>query len=183
MPLLSKAWERRGLAVARIVIGVLWLTQAAWKLPPTFGCPPDFAVSVDYAMRTTGLCDWTGLMATYSVFPPHGWFVDTIIAPNLSWAGWGIFLLEAFLAVSLIFGLLVRLGGVLGLLMALNLLLGLWVVPHEWYWTYIMLMVLQWIFIVTAAGRVWGVDAVLIRRLQSRGEPSGRTARFLQALM
>jgi hypothetical protein len=63
-------------------------------------------------------------MAAYSIFPPHRWLVRTLIVPNLSWMGWGIFLIEVSLAVSLIFGLFTRLGGILGLLMALNLLLG-----------------------------------------------------------
>ena len=67
--------------------------------------------------------------------------------------------------------------------MALNLLLGLWVVPHEWYWTYIMLMVLQWIFFVTGAGRTFGIDARLIKRLQPRAEQGSRAARALLALM
>ena len=183
MQMLSRTWERAGLAVARVVVGILWLTQAAWKVPPSFGCPPDFAASIDYAQRTSGLCDWTGLMAAYSIFPPHGWFVRTIMVPNLSWMGWGVFLLEVFLAVSLIFGLFTRLGGILGLLMALNLLLGLWVVPHEWYWTYIMLMVLQWIFFVTGAGRKFGVDARLIKRLQPKAEQGSPVARALLALM
>jgi len=183
MQMLSKTWERAGLAVARVVIGILWLTQAAWKAPPSFGCPPDFAASIDTAHRTSGLCDWTGLMAAYSIFPPHGWFVRTIMVPNLSWMGWVVFLLEVFLAVSLIFGLFTRLGGIVGLLMALNLLLGLWLVPHEWYWTYIMLMVLQWIFFVTGAGRAFGIDARLIKRLQPRAEQGSRAARALLALM
>lgn len=183
MQVLSKGWERTGLAVARIIIGILWLTQAAWKLPPTFGCPPDFAASTDFAHRTTGLCDWTGLMGALSVFPPHQWLVQNIIIPNLSWVGWLIFMGEVFLGVSLILGLLTRLGGVVGLLMALNLLLGLWAVPHEWYWTYIMLMVLQWVFLVTAAGRILGMDARLIERLQPRAAAGDRVARALLWLM
>lgn len=183
MQMLSKTWERAGLTVARIIIGVLWLTQAAWKLPPSFGCPPDFAASTDFAHRTTGLCDWTGLMGAFSIFPPHQWLMQNFIIPNLSWVGWLIFLGEVFLGVSLIFGLFTRLGGLLGFLMALNLLLGLWEVPHEWYWTYIMLMVLQWVFLVTAAGRVLGVDARLIARLQPRATAGDPVAKALLWLM
>jgi len=183
MQMLSRGWERAGLAVARVIIGILWLTQAAWKLPPTFGCPPDFATSTDLVHRTTGLCDWTGLMGVFSIFPPHQWFVQHVIIPNLSWAGWLIFLGEVFLAVSLILGLLTRLGGLLGLLMALNLLLGLWNVPHEWYWTYIMLMALQWGFLVTAAGRALGVDARLVAWLQPKAAAGDRVAQALLWLM
>jgi uncharacterized membrane protein YphA (DoxX/SURF4 family) len=107
--------------------------------------------------------------------------VDRGLEPELD--GLGVFLLEVFLAISLIFGLFTRLGGILGLLMAFNLLLGLWEVPHEWYWTYIMLMVLQWIFFVTGAGRAFGVNARLIKRLQPRAEQGSRAAHALLALM
>ena len=52
-----------GLFLSRVIIGYLWFTQLLWKLPPTFGCPSDFAVSTSLTARTSGLCDWTGLMA------------------------------------------------------------------------------------------------------------------------
>ena len=52
-----------GLFLSRLIIGYLWFTQLLWKLPPTFGCPADFAVSTSLTARTSGLCDWTGLMA------------------------------------------------------------------------------------------------------------------------
>jgi hypothetical protein len=48
--------------------------------------------------------------------------------------------------------------------MALNLGIGLLEVPGEWPWSYIMLAMWQGVFLVTGAGRLWGVDAWLRRR-------------------
>ena len=66
--MLSKTWERAGLAVTRVVIGLLWLTRAAWKLPPSFGCPPDFAASIDYAsgpaVSAIGRASWRRLRSS-----------------------------------------------------------------------------------------------------------------------
>jgi hypothetical protein len=55
---------------------------------------------------------------------------------------------------------------------AANLLIGLAGVEHEWYWTYAMLLILCAIFAATAAGRVWGVDRILARKV-ARGEAPG----------
>ncbi len=155
---------RYGLFLARLVIGLLWVTQLAWKAPPTFGCPADFAASTSYTARTSGLCDWTGLMASYSILPIHAAFVKNIILPNIAWMGWLIFLMEAFIAASLVFGVLSRLGALVGIIQSINLFIGLIAVPHEWYWTYGMLITLQVIFFCIPPGRFLGVDVILRRR-------------------
>ena len=54
-----------GLGIVRIVIGILWLSQLFWKLPPTFGCPTPYAFSTK-TQFTSGLCDWTGREAAYA---------------------------------------------------------------------------------------------------------------------
>ncbi len=180
---LSEPWERVGLAAGRIVIGILWLTQLQWKMPPSFGCPADFAVSADLNHRTTGLCDWTGLMAVYSTQPLHRAFVENVIVPNIRWMGWGIWLLEAFFFVSLTFGLFTRFGSLLGILQSVNLYIGLTGLPFEWYWTYGMLVVLHWIFFFTTPGRTMGVDQFLIPAVKSRAATGNRFARGFLLLM
>ena len=181
MSMLTKNWERWGLALGRVIIGYLWFTQLGWKMPPTFGCLPGFAVG-DLA-HPEGLCGWTGVMAQYSIFAPHKAFVQSFVLPNISWLGWGVFLGEAFIALSLVLGLLTRLGGVAGFLMAVNLYLGLSVAPHEWYWSYAMLATLQLIFFFTAPGRVLGIDQFLIKTLQPKANGGNKLARFLLWLM
>ena len=181
MNMLTRNWERWGLALGRVIIGYLWFAQLGWKMPPTFGCLPGFAVG-DLA-NPMGLCGWTGVMARYSIFPPHQAFVQNFFLPNISWLGWGVFLGEAFVALSLISGLFTRLGGAAGFLMAVNLCLGLSAAPHEWYWTYGMLSTLQLIFFFTAPGRTLGVDGYLIKTLQPRADHGDRLARFVLWLM
>jgi len=183
MPMLEKGWERFGLAACRIVIGILWVTQLAWKLPPSFGCETGFAVSTDIAHRTAGLCDWTGLMGVYSLVPLHAALVRTVVSPNLGWMGWGIFILELAVAVSLVLGLLTRLGALLGLLQAVNLFIGLSGVPGEWYWSYGMLAVLQLVFFFTAAGRTLGLDAALIPSFRRGADHRGGLGSLLSWFM
>src|SRR3954462_6389643 len=72
--------------------------------------------------------------------------------------------LEVLTAVSLMLGLFVRLGGVIGALQIVNLWLGLYSAPNEWPWTYFFLIVLQLVFASDHYGRSLGVDALLVTR-------------------
>ncbi len=113
-----------GLLIARLIYGYLWYTQLLWKLPPTFGCPANFAVTSDIHHRTSGLCDWVGIMTLYSKIPLQASLVKQFVVPNMSWFGWVVFLMEAFVAVSMIFGGFTRLGGLAALIQGLNLYFG-----------------------------------------------------------
>lgn len=179
---LDENLSRIGLVIARVMIGLLWFTQLLWKLPPSFGCPAGFAVTTNITARTTGLCDWVGLMGIYSLIPLQASLVKSFVIPNLSWMGYLIFLMEAFVAISLILGLFTRLGGVAGLLQALNLLFGVSAVPGEWYWTYLMLAIFGLVFLAIPAGRILGVDARLRPRLQAGVDKGKRLAKILLAL-
>jgi hypothetical protein len=67
-------------------------------------------------------------------------------------------------------GLLSRAGAVLGLLMGMNLWLGLYSAPGEWPWTYMFLVMIQGLFVIDPPGRVLGADTLLRR-------PNGVNAR------
>ena len=75
-----------------------------------------------------------------------------------------VYVMEVGIAVSLMLGLLTRLGGVLGALQALNLWTGLYGSPEEWTWTYLFLVVIQITFAVFHAGQSLGLDAILAGR-------------------
>jgi hypothetical protein len=171
-----------GMLISRLVIGLLWFTQLLWKMPPSFGCPADFAVSTSFTARTSGLCDWVGLMTIYSKIPLQASLVKNIVVPNISWMGWFIWLMEAFVAVSLILGVFTRLGGLLGLLQALNLFFGLSFAPGEWYWTYGMLATLGLIFMSIPTGRLLGIDAWLRPRLKAQADKGNWLGKILFAL-
>ena len=171
-----------GILIARVIYGYLWYTQLLWKLPPTFGCPANFAVTTDIHKRTSGLCDWVGIMTLYSKIPLQASLVKQFVAPNMAWFGWVVFLMEAFVAVSLILGLFTRLGGLAALVQGLNLYFGVTADPGEWYWTYGMLYTLGLIFLAIPTGRVLGLDAWLRPRLQPAAERGNRLAKLLLAL-
>lgn len=141
------------IALSRMLIGVLWLFSLRWKLPP------DFAPA-----EGKGLLDWLQLEAQYPAFAFYGNFVEGVVIPNFTLFAWIIFLAELLVGLSLLTGTLTRLGAAVGLLMALNLGIGLLEVPNEWPWSYVMLAMFHGIFLVTAAGRVLGIDAWLRRR-------------------
>jgi hypothetical protein len=161
------------LGLARIAIGVLWFQQLLWKLPPDFGCGP---------ARDQGLCDWMQREVANPAVPLYGALVGNVILPNIGVLGWLVWLMEAAIAVSLLLGLLVRLGGLLGFVQGLNLMIGLAAVPGEWYWTYLMLALFCLLFALTSAGRWWGLDGYLLPRLRAqtmgRG-PLGTLVRYL----
>ena len=145
------------IALARIAIGGLWLLSLRWKLPPDFA--PDTG---------RGLLDYLQLEAQYPAFAIYGRFVEAVVIPNFTLFAWVIFLAELLVGLSLLTGTLTRLGAAVGLLMALNLGVGMLAVPNEWPWSYVMLAMFHFIFLFTAAGRVLGVDAWLRQRLSAR---------------
>ena len=60
--------------------------------------------------------------------------------------------------------------------------LGILSVPHEWGWTYTMLILLAGLFLLTGPGRSLGVDAWLGPWLDARAAQGSRLARFLSWL-
>ncbi len=90
--------------------------------------------------------------------------VRDIVLPNIAIFGPLVYAIEVAIAVSLILGLLTRVGALLGALMAINLWLGLYNAPGEWPWTYMFLVVIQLIYLIDPPGRSLGFDAILWRR-------------------
>lgn len=158
------------LAIARMVIGFLWLQQLMWKMPPDFGCGPRGVASIGQA-GAAGLCDWISRELAMPAVPLFATFLSSIVVPNFALFGWATWLLEAFIAVSFLLGVLVPLGGLAGVAQSANLLVGLAGVEHEWYWTYAMLLILCALFGLTRAGRTWGIDRGLARRSSTGALP------------
>lgn len=154
----SASWESAGtpyvLAILRIVYGLLWLQQAAWKVPPDFGMSSN-----------GGLFYWTQEMAKYSILPPHRLFVSSVVLPYFLAFAWLTLLTELFIGVSHLLGVLSRLGALAAFFMSANLLVGLIRHPGEWPWSYIMLVGYALVFLSSHPGRVLGLDGRLSRRL------------------
>jgi len=142
----------------RVFIGGLWWQQTLWKLPPTYTDSPDGV--------SGGLHYWIGEMVQHAAFDWQRAFVAQVVQPNFYIFAPQVYAAEVVIAVSLLLGLFTRVGGVLGALMAINLWLGLYRASYEWPWAYFFLILLQITFVVYAAGRSLGIDAVFQRRRQ-----------------
>ena len=157
--------------VMRLFIGGLWWQQTLWKLPPTYTDNPDGV--------SGGLHYWIGEMVQHGAFEWQRAFVAQVIQPNFYLFAPQVYAAEVIIAISVLLGLFTKVGGVLGALMGLNLWLGLYRAPYEWPWAYFFLILLQITFVVYAAGRSLGVDAVLNRRGQHVLSPKGTLMRRL----
>jgi uncharacterized membrane protein YphA (DoxX/SURF4 family) len=159
--------------------------------------------------RTKGLCDWIGIESVYSARPrpilaanidnkgaPEiaidiGWaarlngaFIENVVKPNIRWFGYVIFASEAFIFVTLLLGLFSRLGGLVAIGMSMQLLVGLAGIPnpYEWEWTYNLMVLLAFLMLAFAPGRILGLDALLRPRLMLAAERGNRVARLALAL-
>jgi uncharacterized membrane protein YphA (DoxX/SURF4 family) len=156
------AWRRhpaqrttRHLAMCglRVLMGTMWWQQTLWKIPPNFG----------------GLKYWMEQEADHAAIALQGELVRDIVLQNLVVFGPLVYLVELIIGVTLLLGLCSRAGALLGLLMGLNLWLGLYSAQGEWPWTYMFLVVIQAIFVIDPPGRALGADSLLRERGVLRG--------------
>ena len=197
--------QKIALLLARIGLAYLFFTQLWWKMPPTFGCPADFSFTIANAegrlQRTTGLCDWIGIESVWAQRPRplfaanldnqggpeiffnasllaqiNGAFIEGFVKPNIRWFGWVIWGSEAFIFVSLFFGTLTRLGGLVAVLMSGQLMIGLAGIssPYEWEWSYNTMVLLAIVVFAFAPGRFLGLDGLLYPRLKALADRGNR---------
>ena len=133
----------------RVLIGCMWFQGCLWKLPLPISGPFQY---------------WTGEMAEHAAFAWHRALATGVYLPYLHFIQPVVFLAELSFACSLILGFGVRLFALLSTGFVLHLWLGLYRHPNEWPWTYVFLAMLMVLFIVYAAGRSLGADALLRRR-------------------
>lgn len=139
-----------GLAALRIVIGLTFLHEAAWKIPPDFG-----------QAGQEGLWEWTNFAVTNPVFPPYTFIVQNVVQPLFPLFGWLVFLGEAALGGFLIVGLLTRLVGAIGVLQALAITFSVLNLPNEWEYGYYILVAGLLAVTLGGGGRQLGLDQVL----------------------
>ena len=102
--------------------------------------------------------------------------------PHWTFFGWMTVITEKFIAVTLILGLFTRLGSLAAIGMAANITIGILSVPLQWGWTYVMLIMLPVIFLLTDAGRSFGVDAFVAPRPDRAADGGSRVARLVRWL-
>jgi len=161
------------LALARIVYGLLWWQQSKWKVP-----------SDDFGRKSGGgLWYWVHQEIQFPTVTAYRDFLVNVMIPHWTFFGWMTLITETFIGATLILGLFTRLGALVALGMATNITIGILSVPHEWGWTYTMLIMLAAIFLLTGAGRSIGVDAFLAPRLEQAAASGNRVAGLLRWLM
>ena len=113
----------------------------------------------------------SGFIGTISYFIDHpdhiATPIDTIIRdfafPNAALFGFGWMIIELLISLSLIFGVLTRLGSVIGA--GSTIVLGLGSLGVEWIWTQPLLFVGFITCALTSAGKWYGVDYWLKDRI------------------
>lgn len=134
--------ERTALVFAelRIFVGIVWIANLSWKLPPDFGRH-----------------DARGLLYSFEI--AHHWalvgplrhLVGSVVIPHFTLFGWLVFAIELGAGVLLTLGFMTRLGALLGTAesVAITLLVGR--APTEWFWGYAMFVVLNALPLVVIA--------------------------------
>jgi thiosulfate dehydrogenase [quinone] large subunit len=161
------------LGLARILYGYLWWQQSAWKVPAD-----DFG-----RISGGGLWYWVQQAIQHPTLAAYKDFQLAVVLPHWTLFGWLTLTTETFIAVSLLLGLATRLGALVALGMAANITLSILNVPHEWGWTYTMLLTLPALFLLTDAGRSFGLDAFLAPPLERSAARGRRLARWVRWLL
>src|SRR5260370_3241969 len=91
---------------------------------------------------TSELAYWMGLRGKHAAIPLQGDFVNNVVLPHFYLFAPMVYGLEVLTAVSLMLGVFLRLGGVVGALQIVNLWLGLYSAPGEWPWAHFFLVLL-----------------------------------------
>jgi len=152
-----------GLAVLRILAGLLWLAQVWWKLPPDFG-----------ENRRTGLWFWTHLAVDHPVFSPYSWLVEHLVLPNFTPFGWMVLVVETLLPVLLLTGTAVRLAALIGIGQSLAIGLSVAEAPNEWPWAYAMMIGIHLVLLLAPSAQYAAVDAVRASRVTGNAVPVAR---------
>ncbi|HEY7493003.1 MAG TPA: TQO small subunit DoxD [Candidatus Tectomicrobia bacterium] len=165
-----------GLSVGllRIMFGILWLDAALQKAPWV----------INPQGRQFGwLSNWIWQEIQHPTFGFYKAFLESVVFPNITFFGWMTFFTELALGLSLLFGVCTVLSGIGGALWQLNIALGSYSVPGEWYWIWPLLIAPHLVFAHSRAGRSVGLDLVLRQWLPH--SPWGRTklGRFLLRCM
>jgi thiosulfate dehydrogenase (quinone) large subunit len=151
VPLPPSRLNRALLAIVRIGVGLLWIQNVGWKTPPNFGRgdpPGGLYLSASYAV-------------SHEVLRPYAWLMERFVLPNFTFFGWMVLLVEAALGAFLLIGLATRFWALIGIAWTVVIALSVLNAPHEWYWSYVLMLLAQVALFATAAGRYAGVDGVL----------------------
>ena len=165
-----------GLSVGllRIMFGMLWLDAALQKAPWVINAQ---------GRRFGWLSNWIWTEMQHPTFDFYKAFLEHVVFPNFTFFGYLSFFTELALALSLLFGICTVLGGLGGALWQVNIALGSFSVPGEWYWIWPLLIAPHLVFAHSRAGRSVGLDLFLQRWLAQAPQGQRGFGRFLRFWM
>jgi uncharacterized membrane protein YphA (DoxX/SURF4 family) len=136
------------LAGARILLGVLWLANLTWKLPPDFG-----------RKDPEGLLYNFELASEHAVVAPLRRLAEDVLIPHFTLFGWMVFLVELAVGLSLLLGLWTRVGALVGVAQSIAITLLVARAPDEWIWTYVLFVGMSVVVALTPSGERLSLDA------------------------
>lgn len=148
----------RAAAALRVLLGLMWLYNIAWKRAPDFGQDAG-----------NGLFKFTSYAVSHPVFPPFSWVIEHAVLPYFQAFGWVVLAVETALAVMLLTGTRVRVAAAVGIAQSVAIALSVAYAPAEWPWSYWLMIGAHLMILFSSAGRVLSTDA--IRAGLSRGVP------------
>lgn len=154
---------QRALVMLRVVVGLWFLKSLFTKvtIALAWGFVPVPAANGRW------LAVMPKLLAKYAADNPIGWYRDFLlhtVLPNAHIFGHLTALGEAAVGLSLTFGFLTALGASCGLLQVVFYGLAVQHMSSGQQGFHVMLFFMMLAFVLTRAGRYWGVDAWLLRR-------------------
>ena len=138
----------------RVLVGLMWLANIHWKVPPDFGKDGGGGL---YKYSASGL--------RHSPFALFGWVNEHVVLENFGFFGWFTLLSEIGLAALLIVGYKTRWVALAGAGMAVPIMLSVLYYDRadEWSWSYLLMIGVHLLLWATAAGDHLGLDGVLRR--------------------
>jgi thiosulfate dehydrogenase [quinone] large subunit len=137
---------------ARIVVGLMWLANLHWKVPPDFG-----------EEGGGGLYKYSASVSRHSPFAPFTWVTEEIILPNFRFFGWFTLVVEMVIAMLLIIGYRTKLVALLGAAFTVPIMLSVIYYDRadEWSWSYLLMIAAHLLVYASDAGRHLGLDGLL----------------------
>ncbi len=150
------------LAIVRILTGLIWLIHGVPKFLNSARFMPPNGVIVGYVQR--------GLPKTSGAY--HD-FLAGVVQPNIGLFAELVRLGEVCVGISLVLGLLTRVGGLVGVLLPLDYMAGRGEIGTftDWSGLDACMLLLSAINVVLPTGRTFGVDALFVRRRTPRRQP------------
>ncbi len=134
-------------AALRVLMGVLWLANLAWKLPPDFG--RDQPRGLMYSFRQA---------EHHAIGEPLRRFMAHVVIPHFTIFGWQVFVVEAVAGVLLLLGWHTRIGAVVGLLQAIAITVLTVRAPNQWSWGFVLFIAVSLVLVVAPANARWSLD-------------------------